>query len=156
MTVTSSVQHCQCGNTRFTLKAKPLVRVLCHCTICQEFNNAAFGDVTIFLAKDVEITDVDSIDFRTYKAPPAVQRGKCKTCHKPTVELFDVPLMPALTLIPSQQIIDSDFLPAPVSHIFYHSRVADITDALPKYSGYMLSQLGLSKVLLPRLLKRIF
>ena len=113
MTVTSSVQHCQCGNTRFTLKAKPLVRVLCHCTICQEFNDAAFGDVTIFLAKDVDIDDVNHIDFKTYKAPPAVQRGKCKTCHKPTVELFDVPFMPALTLIPSQQITDSDFLPAP-------------------------------------------
>lgn len=153
---TESKQHCQCGSTKFTLKAQPLTRVFCHCTICQEFNDAAFGDVTIFLSKDVEIADVDSIDFRTYKAPPAVQRGKCKTCHKPTIELFNMPLMPALTLIPSQQITDSEFLPEPVNHIFYHSRVADITDALPKYSGYMPSQLALSKVLLPRILKRLF
>lgn len=154
MITTSSQQQCQCGNTKFTLKAEPLARILCHCTICQEFNNAAYGDVTIFLSKDVELHDRSSIEFKTYKAPPAVQRGKCKSCHLPTVELFSMLLMPSLTLIPSQQITDSDYLPEPISHIFYHSRLADMDDTLPKYNRYIPSQLALGKVLLPKLLKR--
>lgn len=135
--------QCQCGDTTFSIVGKPLTRVICHCTICQEFNDADYADVTIFSSKDVNIDNIESIDFREYKAPPAVQRGKCATCNKPAIELLDLPLLPNLTMVPSS-IIPSDFkLADPVSHIFYHSRKHDVEDAIPKYSGFLKSQLAL-------------
>ena len=143
--------QCQCGATRFTITGKPLVRMFCHCTICQEFNQAAYGDVTIFLAKNVQLQDAAQVSFKRYKSPPAVQRGKCATCQQPVIEQLDLPLMPALTIIPSQHIPAGPLLPAPATHIFYHRRVADIDDQLPKVSGFLRSQLALAGKLLPRL-----
>ena len=147
--------HCQCGNTKFTVQGAPIVRVLCHCTICQEFNNAAFGDVTIFLSKDVQLHNKEQVSFQKYKAPPAVQRGKCVSCNKPAIEFLNLPLFPSLTIIPSANIAVGEFLPEPSAHIFYHRRVADISDSLPKYSGFMKSQLALCGKLLPGMFRRL-
>jgi len=135
--------QCECGDTRFSIVGEPLTRVICHCTICQEFNQADFGDVTIFSSKDVNIDNIESIDFKEYKAPPAVQRGKCSTCNKPAIELLDLPLLPNLTIVPTRNIPSESQLPEPDSHIFYHSRKHDVEDAIPKYSGFLKSQLAL-------------
>ena len=141
--------QCQCGKTKFTIKGDPIIRIACHCTICQEFNKAAFGDVTIFLSKDVTLEDIKTISLRKYKAPPAVQRGKCLECDKPVIEFLDLPLFPSLTIVPSELIPYGPLLPKLSAHIFYHRRVADIDDSLPKISGSIKSQLALSKKLLP-------
>lgn len=148
--------QCECGNTEFELKGKPLVRMLCHCTICQEFNQAPFGDVSIFLAKDVELKDKNSVELKQYKKPPAVERGKCTQCQKPVIEFFDLPLMPALTIVPSNHIPCGDYSLEPATHIFYHSRVADADDNLPKHEGFMKSQMALTAKLCGGMLKRWF
>lgn len=141
--------QCQCGKTKFTIQGEPIVRIACHCTICQEFNKTAFGDVTIFLSKDVVLADKESISLRKYKRPPAVQRGKCLDCDKPVIEFLDLPAFPSLTIIPSELIPYGPLLPKLSAHIFYHRRVADIEDSLPKICGAIKSQLFLSKKLLP-------
>ena len=152
----SSKQECQCecGNTKFTIQGKPIVRTFCHCTICQEFNNAAYADVTIFLSKDVHLYDKEKVNFKKYKSPPAVQRGKCATCNKPAIELLDLPLFPSLTIIPSENILPGPFLPEASSHIFYHRRVSNISDKLPKYSGFIKSQIAFSAKLLSGIIRR--
>lgn len=147
--------QCQCGNTKFTIQGKPIVRMFCHCTICQEFNNAAYSDVTIFLSKGVHLYDKEKVNFKKYKSPPAVQRGKCATCNKPAIELLDLPLFPSLAIIPSENIPPGQFLPEPSNHIFYHRRVADISDALPKHSGFIKSQMAFSAKLLPGIFRRL-
>ncbi len=141
--------QCQCGHTKFTLKGEPIVRIACHCTVCQEFNQAPFADVTLFLSKDVALENKESISLRKYKSPPAIPRGKCLKCDKPVIEFLDLPLFPSLTIIPSRLIPYGPLLPKLSAHIFYHSRVADIEDKLPKISGSIKSQLALSKKLLP-------
>ncbi len=52
--------QCQCGSTKFTIQGEPLIRALCHCTICQEFNNAAFADVTIFASPRENVVVIPS------------------------------------------------------------------------------------------------
>ncbi len=145
---------CECGEAKFTLKGKPLVRMFCHCTICQEFNESDFSDITVFLTKDIEFDQSQNIEFRKYKAPPAVDRGKCGSCHKPIIEFLDVPLFPSLTIIPSQNIGKCSNLPESCAHIFYHRRVKDIDDSLPKYSGFIGSQFLFMKKLFSGMLRR--
>ncbi len=142
---------CECGKTKFTIQGEPIVRIACHCQICQEFNKAPFADVTIFRSKDIVLEDSKTISLRKYKSPPAVQRGKCIHCDKPVIEFLDMPLLPALTIIPSNLIPYGPLLPKLSAHIFYHRRVADIEDSLPKISGSIKSQLTLSKMLIPGL-----
>jgi hypothetical protein len=141
--------QCQCGSTKFTIQGEAIARIACHCQICQEFNKAPFADITIFLSKDVTLQDEKTVSLRKYKSPPAVQRGTCIKCGKPAIEFLDLPLFPSLTIIPSQLIPYGPLLPKLSAHIFYHRRVADIEDSLPKISGAIKSQLALSKKLLP-------
>jgi hypothetical protein len=53
-----------------------------------------------------------------------------------------LPLMPKLVVIPTANIQDSSQIPMPIMNIFYNSRVADVDDTLPKYQGYLKSQLA--------------
>ena len=128
------------------------MRLYCHCTICQEFNQAPFGDVSMVLSRDVRFNDHEKVDFKKYKSPPAVDRGKCRSCHKPVIEFLKIPLMPELTIIPSYTIAESELLPEPLGHVFYDTRVADIDDKLPKYSGAARSQLASMRKLLPAMM----
>jgi len=147
--------QCQCGNTKFTIQGKPIVRMFCHCEFCQEFNSAAYGDVTIFLSKDVQLHDKKQVSFQKYKAPPAVQRGKCVACNKPAIEFLDIPLLSSLTIIPSANIGAGEYLPQSWGHIFYHRRIDDIKDSLPKYSGFMKSQLAMCGQLIPGIFRKL-
>jgi len=139
---------CSCGNVGFDLLGKPLFRILCHCTICQRFNEAPFADVIVYGASSVADPPEGSVRFDTYKPPPNVQRGKCMKCGNPAIEKFSVPLFPKLTIVPTAMHSESAEIPDPVAHIFYEKRIADVEDTLPKHSGFMTSQLQFGKYLL--------
>jgi hypothetical protein len=146
--------QCGCGKTRLTIQDGPLVRIFCHCTICQEFNMAAYADVSIFLAKDVNLHNRERVNFKQYKSPPAVQRGKCASCDQPIIEFLELPLLPSLAIIPSEHLPMGSFLAEPSSHIFYQSRVADIHDELPKHNGFITSQMTLSAKLIAGMVRK--
>ncbi|MCP5283786.1 MAG: GFA family protein [Burkholderiaceae bacterium] len=133
--------RCNCGHARFSIKARPLFRAYCHCLICQDFNQADFADVTVFLKKDVSVEDESTIRFRVHKQPPLLKRGTCAKCAKPAVERLSIPLMPRMTIVPSANIHDPSLMVKPALHIFYHRRKADVHDELPKYSGFLSSQM---------------
>ena len=61
--------------------------------------------------------------------------------RKPTIEFLKTPLFPALTIVPSGNVSNPKLLPAPAFHCFYHRRMEDAQDDLPKYGGYLYSQL---------------
>jgi hypothetical protein len=56
--------------------------------------------------------------------------------------------------VPSGNIEESASLPDPAFHMFYHRRKADMTDSLPKYSGYLNSQFRLIAALITALLHK--
>ncbi len=146
--------QCQCGKTTFTVQAEPIVRVFCHCQICQAFKQEKYSDITFFLSKDVILHDKETVAFKKYKSPPAVERGKCVVCHQPAIEFFDLPLFPSLTIIPSENINSEAFLLEPLAHIFYHRKVDAINDSLPKYGGFLKSQMAFSYFLLSGLFRK--
>ena len=115
--------------------------MLCHCTICQRFNQAPYADVLVFHSAQVDAPDPDSVEFRTYKAPPNVQRGTCRHCQQPAIEFFAMPLMPKLTMVPAAMFAQDADLPAPAAHMFYEHRQQDANDDLPKKTGFFSSQL---------------
>ena len=140
--------QCACGAARFTIRGRALLRVLCHCTICQSFNRKPYADVTIFEARAVTLPEKDRVVFRTYRPPPAVQRGRCSACDGAAITFARIPLSPKLAVIPSANFADNTFLPEPSLHIFYDRRVADVEDNLPRYSGYWRSQVAFGRCLI--------
>jgi hypothetical protein len=147
----SSKCVCECGSVAFSVPSKPLFRMYCHCSICQKFNDAEYGDIFVYRAADVQRPKDGLVEFGTFRPPPNVQRGKCVSCNKPAIEILDAPLFPKLILVPGSMFEGSDSLPESVGHVFYEGRVADVQDSLPKHSGYLRSQLVFGKHLIKSL-----
>lgn len=145
---------CSCAAAQFKATQPPLMRALCHCMICQRFNQAEFADVAVYRAKDVQVLDDGTVAYTAHKNPPLVQRGTCLKCNRPAVEKVSIPLVPRLTIVPVANIADSAELPDPALHIFYDMRVRDAVDDVPRHSGYMRSQLAFSAALLRGMLTR--
>jgi len=143
---------CPCGATKFLAREAPLFRCLCHCTICQRFNAAPYGDVTCFRWRGVDMPSEGQVRFTSYKSPPLLQRGRCVQCEQPAFEYIRV--LPRVVLVPTQNIQDPSLVPDLSLHIFYDTRVADADDDLPKYSGYLRSQAAFSAAMYRGLLAR--
>ena len=144
--------QCSCGKARFSVHGRPIFRGFCHCTICQAFNQAPYADITLFRARDVAMPAPELVEYRTYRKPPAVQRGKCIACGGPALEFVQVFPMPRLIIVPSGNILDAALVPKPALHIFYDRRLVDFDDDLPKYTGYWQSQLAFGRKLLASLI----
>lgn len=71
---TECTGSCLCGAAQFSVSGTPLIRFVCHCSICQEFNKADYADVTAFFAKDVVLDRKEFVEFRVYKQPPVPSR----------------------------------------------------------------------------------
>lgn len=145
--------HCPCGETRFNVSGRPLLRAFCHCTICQAFYQAPFSDITFFRVKDVVGPEEQSVAFNKIWIPPFIRRGKCVKCGKPAINYLEMFPMPRLAIVASANIYDKSFVPAPALHIFYDTRVADIADGLPKYSGYLKSEFAIGHRVMASLLR---
>jgi len=151
MTEANSVQ-CSCGLNTVEIIAAPLFGAYCHCTLCQDYNQAPYACVAVYKASAVLPIDESHIHFKAYKKPELVQRGRCSKCSHPVMEKVAVPLMPKLTIIPSSMFADKSALPSPSMHIFYDKRIADVNDQVKKYSGFMASQMAFSSKLIRSLL----
>ena len=127
---------CSCGATSFQALGEPLFRFYCHCTLCQQFYDAPFGDIVVYRAEDVALPPPETVIFDTYRPPPNVQRGKCATCGQPAVSVFATRLLPKLVTVPRRMFRPDAELQSPIGHGFYDTRVSDAKDSLPKYEGY--------------------
>lgn len=145
--------HCQCGDSSFTVKAAPVLRFVCHCLICQAYTGKPYNDVTVLRAADVDMPAAGKVAYRRYRRPPNIARGSCRACGNPVVETGGVwPLR--LAFVPSDNYSDRDALPPVAMHIFCHRRVAEITDAVPQYSGYLASELQVVRGIIAGLFHR--
>ncbi len=149
--MSSNQLQCECGNTKASIHGPALMRGFCHCTICQEFNQAPFADITLFRTRDIEGPADGQVNYRCWKKPQLVLRGVCKDCGKPAVEQMKLPGLPRITIVPTANLAGP--VPEPSLHVFYQSRVADIDDDLPKVSGFLRSQMRFSQHLLSALLR---
>jgi len=143
-----SIATCACGNVSFDMKGTPLLRFICHCTICQRFNNSSYADAIVYSSTMVQEPELGLVDFKAYKPPPNVQRGKCITCMTPIIEHLNMPLFPKLTIIPSSTYQSNEALPLPTAHFFYDQSVAEVNDEIQKYEGFVSSQCGFVKHLI--------
>lgn len=132
--------RCECGQVDYGVQAQPLIRAICHCTICQAFNQAPYADICIYKARDVEMPDESLVRYKSWQSPKVVHRGVCVACEKPIVEKLTMPLLPNYVMVPTRTLQNSSLVPDAEMHVFYHSRLADIDDELPKYNGYLRSQ----------------
>lgn len=138
------VASCSCGTNKFEVTNRPLARFVCHCEVCQKFTGKAFSDVTVALMRDVNLLDISHTEFSRMKAPPNIKRGKCTKCHKPSLEMG---IIDQLAFIPTSTYPEPELLPEPSLHAFYHRRVADIDDNLPKHEGFFKSQVAIISLL---------
>lgn len=132
------------------LSAAPLFRACCHCTTCQKFNAAPYADVTVFRAADVTLADESAVDFQHYQKPPLVKRGKCISCNSPAIENIAMPVLPNLRIVPSNLLPDN-LQPEIAFHIFYHRRMQDVHDNVPKHVGFISSQVAFMRTLIKSL-----
>lgn len=140
--------QCECGEIRYAITGAPLLRAYCHCTICQALNNAPYADITLYRAKDVVMPESRHLEYNAEKFPPVLQRGTCTACQRIAIEYLQLFPIPKTIIVPSHNINDGVDIPDPMLHIFYDSRVKDMDDGLPKYQGYIHSQLAFSQQLL--------
>lgn len=143
---------CSCYSNTYMINHTPIARFICHCTICQDYTGQDYNDVTVLLKSDLSDLNINKTHFRRWKLPPNINRGLCKYCHKPSIEMA---VAGNLVLVPTDNYPNVDALPKPSMHLFYNRRVKDIDDNLPKYEGYMQSQAMVVNALTQGLYKRV-
>jgi hypothetical protein len=145
-TFTPLAASCDCGTHRILVKARPFARFICHCEICQAYTGQPFSDVTVLRARDVDMSAARSVVYRKYRLPPNIERGSCASCGKPVIE-FGLAGPARLAFVPSGNYADASTLAPASLHMFYHRRVSDAHDDLPRHSGYFASQLAVLRLL---------
>ncbi len=139
---------CRCGESRFTVSGTPLARFYCHCTICQSLYQKPYVDVTAMWAGAVLLPNHHHIGFKKYRSPPALSRGLCPSCNAPMVGFMSLLPRVGVAFIASHNFADTTVLPKPTRHIFYHRRVGEVADTIPKISGYWPSELAVVKLVI--------
>lgn len=143
---------CTCGETKISFSGEPLLRVLCHCRICQEVYGAPFSDFVMLRSQQI-IKPIDSsIAFAKHRTPPALSRGVCPSCLKPVVAFMPLAPFFGLAFIPTANLPSEAVTLEPAIHSFYDRRVKDIEDSLPKVSGYWASQWAVTRRFLSALM----
>ena len=139
---------CACNATRFEVTGIPLARFYCHCQICQSLYRQPFADVTAWWGNGVTLPRTHTVQFKRYRPPPALRRGICSACGQPAVGFLAIVPYMTLAFIPARNFVDQSALPPAAAHIFYHRRVRDVADDLPKHSGYWVSEFAVARSVL--------
>ena len=138
---------CECGACSFELQTLPKARFRCHCLICQAFNEGPFADVVAVHGRNVSLTNEGHIAFKKYRSPPNFNRGLCRTCLKPVVEIAGFGPLKVM-FIPAKNFKESARLVPASMDIFYHRRVRDMPEGLPKHSSYFASEMAVGKLIM--------
>ena len=143
--------QCSCGGVNLKVREPFMTRFFCHCTICQSVYKKPFSDVIALRASNVEIDKTSTLQFSRHRPPPNVNRGICASCEEPAIGFMTLAPGFKIALLPTLMLRNPDDAPEPSLHIFYHSRTADVDDALPKHNGYWRSELAIMRQILSKL-----
>lgn len=140
MTARSHTGQCHCGETVFEATGSPLFSVYCHCSLCQATSGSPFVGWVGFSDPGVTITR-GAEKLVIYNSPDGLARHSCGTCSAaifaggafpPSTPPFK---MVALSLFPHEgSVFDADIQAK--GHIFYPSRMMNVSDGLPKWTGF--------------------
>lgn len=139
---------CECGTSSFKVEGVSIGRFKCHCTICQSLYKKPFADVVMLWSSSIELPVEQPFTFRKYRLPPALKRATCNVCGLPVVGFLRLAPFARLAFVQADNFADQNVLPPPSFHIFYHSRLKDVEDNLPKISNYWASEIAVTKMVL--------
>ena len=132
---------CYCGAVQYEVCSDPVDAKICHCLACQKLHGAPMQWAAIFHKRDVRITKgVDHLAF--YNSERNVQQRMlpCKvSCALCGTLIADEGRNMWLAFPSLFNFADLPDVPAtfkPTCHIFYGTRVMDIHDGLPKWTGH--------------------
>ncbi len=147
------MSSCGCGNTEVLVNGPPVMRFICHCSICQKVYQKPYADIVAFKASQI-IKPIDKgVIFTKHRSPPAVNRGVCPECDCPVIAYLSLLPYMGFAFIPASNFSDEASLPLPHLHSFYDKRVENVEDNLPKFEGYWSSQWAVSRQLLSSIFK---
>jgi len=125
------VGRCYCGATGWEGIGEPAVTFNCHCSLCRRAGGAAFVSAAAFKPENVVFKGEANIRDYT-PSGSRVPRRYCKQCGsyiaedaRPVLGVYALPI--GLCQDPVDPIY------APKQHIFYDSRICDVSDTLPKF-----------------------
>ena len=132
---------CYCKAVQVEVCADPVDAKICHCQTCQSLHGAPMQWAAIFRKHDVRITKgTDCLKFFNSEQSISDRILPCKvSCSLCGAPIADEGRRMWLSF-PS--LFEFGFPPKvpkafkPTCHIFYGSRVIDISDDLPKWSGH--------------------
>jgi len=131
---------CFCGNVSLTLSAPPVLSAYCHCILCQRLNACPFVHTMHFEASAFTWMDPSSLHGFSIPEKPHKKRWQCKNCgtnvssYNSATNRWSV-WGCGLERDGEGKLKNWDII-KPTSHIFYGSRVLDISDDLCKWEGY--------------------
>ena len=144
---------CGCGQSKFEVNGAPIGRFICHCTICQNLYKKPYADVVMFWGGAITLPEYQPFTFQKYRPPPVLRRSTCNACGAPVIGFLRLAPLVRLAFSQVANFADPGVLPRPSVHIFYHSRIQDVDDELPKVSGYWPSEIAVTKLLFTRSVK---
>jgi hypothetical protein len=137
---------CFCGAVRVMCVGEPVAVSICHCANCRKLSGAPFSAQALFSGGQVSVGRVgeaekegdDDDDEKKephlvgFESSSRVERFRCATCASPVYAT----LAKGKTAVVPLAILDAHpTLPRlqPSHHMYYASRVLDVTDDLPKF-----------------------
>ncbi|KAI1832408.1 hypothetical protein DTO006G1_8136 [Penicillium roqueforti] len=137
--------RCFCGNITYLLKReKPLNAKYCHCPVCRVTHGAPLQWAAIFHKHDMSFTNgASGLAFysSTHRSQKHILPTKvsCANCRTPIMDEGRnmCLIFPQLIQLEgsSQEQRKKREVFKPTCHIFYESRMLDLPDGLPKWSG---------------------
>ena len=134
---------CHCGKVSVTVRGRPIVVSICHCTTCQRLLGAPFGVQSMHSPENFEC-NVGVEELWSLETSKTVTRYRCRDCGSPVFaslrngHSFVVPrsmLFQPSTSHKDNDEHDNDVAYKPIHHMYYQSRIIDVQDDLPKYVG---------------------
>ncbi|KAH9849353.1 Mss4-like protein [Lenzites betulinus] len=135
---------CFCGAVSYSVAGSPVLRAFCHCTNCQRLSGCPFVHTIHFPAANFSWTHPspheDFLDAYVIPDKPWKTRFRCKKCgacvSSANSKLNKRSVWGAhLARDAAGKIVDWAKV-RPTAHIFYDTRMLDITDDLGKWEGY--------------------
>ncbi len=132
---------CYCRTVQYEVCADPVDAKICHCSACQTLHGAPMQWAAIFHKQDVRITKgVDCLKF--YNSEQNIYerilpcKVSCALCGTPIADEGRRMWLAFPSLFDFSELATFPEEFRPTCHIFYSSRVMDMEDKLPKWSGH--------------------